>query len=366
MTLSRLTQAPEQRTFLRVLLLVLSVGLVAVLLPFYGPLLWALIISLLFRPLFRWLAVRLRRKRTLAALATLLVVLLIVVLPLVLLTVGLVDEATRIYEELQTAQFTPAAWFQRLFLGLPDWLAAPLRSLGLSDFEGIQRRLTSGLGQIGQLVGSQALRFGQNTVNLVAGIFIMLYVAFFFLRDGDKLHRTLQDALPLGLHQQQALLERFTSVIGATVKGNFLVAVLQGMLGALAFWVLGFSGALLWGALTGLASLVPTVGAALVWGPVALYLLLSGEVAQGLGLALWGMLVIGLVDNLLRPKLVGKESHMPDWLLLITTLGGFAVFGLNGFVIGPVVAAMFMSVWQMHVMNRGEGGDRNADGGVAP
>jgi predicted PurR-regulated permease PerM len=353
MTPSRMTQAPERRTFLRALTLVLSVGLVAVLLPFYGPLLWALIISLLFKPLFDWLLVRFRGLRTLAALATLLVVLLMVVLPVVLVMVGIVDQATSIYGDLQTAQFTPAAWFQRLFEGLPGWLATPLRSLGLADLEGFQQRLGSGLGQIGQLVAGQALRFGQNTFNLVAGIFIMLYVAFFFIRDGEKLHRTLQDALPLGQIQQQTLLDRFTSVIGATVKGNFLVAALQGLLGALAFWVLGFDGALLWGALTGLASLLPTVGAALVWGPVALYLLLSGEVAQGLGLALWGMLVIGLVDNLLRPKLVGKESHMPDWLLLITTLGGFAVFGLNGFVIGPVVAAMFMSVWQIAVLDHG-------------
>jgi len=343
---------PGRRILLWALLLVLAVALAAVLVPFYGPLLWALIISLLFTPMYRWLLPRLRRQRTVAALVTLLVVLLVVVLPFVLLILGIVDEATGLYAQLQSTEIKPAAWFQRVLESLPAWLADALRKLGLGDIEALQERLASGIGQLGQMVAARALQLGQDTFSLLTSIFLMLYVAFFFIRDGRLLRRKLQNALPLGRTQQHELLDRFTRVIGATVRGNLLVASLQGALGVLAFWVLGFSGALLWGVVMGFLSLLPAVGAALVWGPVALYLLATGEVAQGLGLAAWGMLVIGLVDNLLRPMLVGKDSQLPDWLVLISTLGGFVVFGMHGFVIGPLVVAMFMAVWQMTVMER--------------
>ncbi|MEO5670916.1 MAG: AI-2E family transporter, partial [Ramlibacter sp.] len=138
------------------------------------------------------------------------------------------------------------------------------------------------------------------------------------------------------------------------VKGNVIVALVQGTLGGLAFWALGIQGALLWGSLMALLSLLPAVGAALVWGPVAAYLLSTGAVWQAVALTVWGVLVIGLVDNILRPILVGKETRMPDYLVLIATLGGLAVFGLNGFVIGPVIAAIFLVTWDIFVEVRKE------------
>ena len=143
-------------------------------------------------------------------------------------------------------------------------------------------------------------------------------------------------------------------MVRATVKGNVLVALVQGALGWLAFWFLGITGALLWGALMALLSLLPAVGAALVWGPVALYLLATGSIWPALGLLAWGVLVIGLVDNVLRPILVGKETRLPDYLVLVATLGGLAVFGLNGFVIGPVIAAMFIVAWDIFAEVRHE------------
>ena len=151
---------------------------------------------------------------------------------------------------------------------------------------------------------------------------------------------------------QRELTEKFTTVIRATVKGNVLVAALQGALGAAAFAVLGIQGVLLWGVLMAFLSLLPTVGAALVWFPVALYLLSTGDVFKGVALFLWGSLVIGLVDNLLRPVLVGKDTRLPDFVVLITTLGGMSVFGINGFVLGPAIAAMFFAVWHIAVVRR--------------
>jgi predicted PurR-regulated permease PerM len=147
--------------------------------------------------------------------------------------------------------------------------------------------------------------------------------------------------------QQRELFRRFAAVIRATVKGNLVVAIAQGALGGLAFWFLGVHAPVLWAVVMAFLSLLPAVGSALVWLPVALYFIATGAVWKGIGLIVYGVVVIGLVDNVLRPLLVGKDTRMPDYIVLIATLGGMAIFGINGFVIGPVIAAMFISVWDI-------------------
>lgn len=143
------------------------------------------------------------------------------------------------------------------------------------------------------------------------------------------------------------MFDKFTTVIRATVKGNFLVAGAQGAMGGLAFWMLGIQAPLLWAVVMAFLSLLPAVGAALVWAPVALYLLATGAIWKAAMLTAFGVLVIGMIDNVLRPILVGKDIKMPDYLVLISTIGGIAIFGLNGFVIGPVVAALFIALWDI-------------------
>ena len=181
----------------------------------------------------------------------------------------------------------------------------------------------------------------------MVNFFVMLYLLFFLLRDGKSLSAQAARAMPLKESHTSRLLAEFATVVRATVKGNVVVALVQGTLGGLAFWVLGINGALLWGAVMALLSLLPAVGAALVWGPVAVYLLSTGSIWPAIGLTAWGVLVIGLVDNVLRPIMVGKDTRLPDYLVLIATLGGLAVFGLNGFVIGPVIAAVFLATWDI-------------------
>jgi len=161
-------------------------------------------------------------------------------------------------------------------------------------------------------------------------------------------------AIPLSTMHKRALLETFATVVRATVKGNLVVSVIQGALGGLAFWFLGVSGALLWAVMMAFLSLVPAVGSALVWLPVAIYFLITGNLWQGIALIVYGVLIIGLIDNLLRPMLVGKDTRMPDYVVMITTLGGMAVLGINGFVLGPVVAALFIAVWRIYAMARSD------------
>ena len=203
-----------------------------------------------------------------------------------------------------------------------------------------------------QFIATQALSIGQNSFEFIASLFIALYLAFYMIRDGKSVARTVRRAIPLAPEHKRELLGKFATVIRATVKGNLLVAAIQGALGGIAFWFLGVGGALLCAVLMAFLSLLPAVGAGLVWLPVAVYFLVTGTVWKGFALIAWGVLVIGLVDNLLRPILVGKDTQMPDYVVLISTLGGMAVFGLNGFVVGPAIAAMFIAVWHIHGAER--------------
>ena len=337
---------------MRGLLATVTAAFVWILLPLYGTILWAAIIALLFAPLYRRLLPRCRQHATLAALLTLLAALLVVVLPLALVAGAMAREATGLYQRLQSGELNPVLYLRGVFDALPGGVTTLLDRAGLIDFDTLQRRLVAALSQASQFIAAQALGIGQNTFEWVASLFIALYLAFFLIRDGRALVLSLRRAVPLTPVHAQELLDKFSTVIRATVKGNLLVAVIQGALGGLAFWFLDVRAALLWAVLMAFLSLLPAIGAALVWLPVALGLLLTGALWQGLALVAWGVLVIGLIDNLLRPVLVGKDTQLPDCLVMISTLGGMAVFGLNGFVLGPVIAAMFVAVWHMHSVAR--------------
>ena len=334
---------------LLILLIGISLALGWILLPFYGAILWGFIIALLATPLQRWLLPRLRFQRNRAALLTMLVVLVVVVLPFVLITVSIATEATGMYQRMQSGELNPARYLRGVFDALPDWVGSVLDRYGLTNFDKLQARVSALLAQGTQFIATQALSMGQFTFDFVANVFITLYLAFFLIRDGDAVLRLMHQGIPLSDAHKRELWIKFTTVIRATVKGNLLVAGLQGALGGVAFWALGIGAPVLWAVLMAFLSLLPAVGAGLVWVPVAVYLLLQGALWQSLALVAWGVLVIGLVDNVLRPMLVGKDTRMPDYVVLITTLGGMAVMGINGFVVGPTVAAMFMAVWHIHV-----------------
>ena len=339
--------APADNRALPVLLVLSALALGTILLPFYAAIMWGAIIAMLFAPLFRWLLPRVRHRPNVAALLTLMTVLLMVVLPLALVAASLVSEAASVYQRLQSGELNPAQYFHGVFDALPTWVTAILDRFGLVSFNTLQRRLTVALTQGTQFIATQTFSIGQNTFEFVASVFITLYLAFFLIRDGNAVVHALWQGMPLAPRHKQALLQKFVTVIRATVKGNLLVAAIQGALGGMGFWVLGVSGALLWAVLMAFLSLVPAVGAGLVWLPVAVYFLLAGALGKSLALVAYGVLVIGLVDNLLRPILVGKDTRMPDYIVLLSTVGGMALFGLNGFVIGPAVAALFIACWDL-------------------
>ncbi|NML14254.1 AI-2E family transporter [Azohydromonas caseinilytica] len=344
----------EYRTLLWLLVLV-TLAFGWILLPYYGAVFWAVVTAILFSSVQRRIRVNLKGRDNAAALLTLLIVLFIVILPAALVMSMLVQEAMGVLQRVQSGEINFTRYAEQIYAALPHWLTGLLDRFGLADLAALKARLGERLTAGTQLLASRALSVGQDTFNFLVAFGVMLYLLFFLLRDGVGLAARVRRAIPLDEEDKRALLARFATVIRATVKGNILVALAQGALGSLAFWFLGIHGALLWGVVMAFLSLLPAVGAAMVWAPVAVYLIVTGALWKGVGLIVWGVVVIGLVDNVLRPILVGKDTKMPDYLVLISTLGGLAVFGLNGFVIGPVIAAMFMAAWDIFMERREDG-----------
>jgi predicted PurR-regulated permease PerM len=343
-----------QRTVFLFLLAAVTAAFFWILLPFFGAVLWAIALAILFTPLYKRLLERMPRRRNLAALATLAICLVIVIIPLAMVTVSLVQEASLVTQRIRTGEINFARYLQQIIGVLPLWLVNLLDRFGLGNMEAMLSRIGQGAAQTGQLIATQALNIGQNTFDFLVSFALMLYMLYFFVRDGAALSKTVREALPMARPHTHFLLNKFTTVIRATIKGNVAVAAVQGALGGLAFWVLGVQGALLWAVLMAFLSLLPAVGAALVWLPVAIYFLATGHVWEGVSLIVFGVVVIGLVDNILRPILVGKDTQMPDYIVLMSTVGGMALFGVNGFVIGPVVAALFMATWDLFASSNEE------------
>lgn len=344
-----------QRKVFLFLLLAVTLAFGWILLPFYAAVFWSVILAMLFAPLHRRLLALMSGRRNAAALATLALCLLIAILPMVLIATSLVREASALIQHARSGEGGFNQYFEQLMQLLPGWASELLGRLGLGTVPELQAKLSDGAAQVTQFIATQALSVGQGTVHFFVSFAIMLYLLFFLLRDGAALARRIRIAIPLEETHKRALFEKFTTVIRATVKGNIVVAVVQGALGGLIFWILGVQGVVLWSVVMAFLSLLPAVGTFLVWGPVAIYFLTTGSVAQGVVLIVYGVFVIGLIDNILRPILVGKDTRMPDYVVLISTLGGMSLFGLNGFVIGPLIAALFISAWDLAVTSRNLG-----------
>ncbi|NBA96762.1 AI-2E family transporter [Pseudomonas sp. R5(2019)] len=334
---------------LLLLLILVTLAFIWVLLPFYGAVFWAVILAIVFAPLQQRLLLKFSFRRNLVSLLTLTICIVIAVLPVIVISALLVQEGASLYKRIESGELDIAGYISQFKHMLPAYFQHLLDRMGMGNLAGLRETITKSATQGSQHLASQAFSFGQGTFDFMVSFAIMLYLLFFFLRDGAELARKVRAAIPLAEHQKRLLQLKFNRVVRATVKGNLLVAVTQGALGGAIFWFLDIPSALLWAVLMAFLSLLPAIGAGIVWAPVAVFFLLSGAIWQGVVLSLFGVFVIGLVDNVLRPILVGKDTRMPDYLILISTLGGLAVFGLNGFVIGPLIAALFMSTWDIFV-----------------
>jgi predicted PurR-regulated permease PerM len=283
-------------------------------------------------------------RSTIAALTTLLLLVTLVLAPLLAVLAAAANEALRVSQavgpSVQQLMDSPGEFEYRM-RALPGYrFVAPYR----------EQLLT----KIGDLVsGTGAFLFDALSATTRAGILfifhsvVMLYTMFFFLVGGPRLLQGAAGYLPLTEEEKQRMLERFVSVTRATLKGTVLVGIAQGILGGVGFWAVGIDGAVFWGVVMTVFSIIPGVGGALVWVPAAIVLAAQGEIWRGLGLALFCALVVGSVDNLLRPRLVGRDTKMHELMVFFSTLGGLLLFGASGFIVGPILAALFLTVWEM-------------------
>jgi predicted PurR-regulated permease PerM len=336
----------EIRSFLLFLFLV-SIAFLIVLKPFFGTIFWACAVTIIFYPMHLKLIKRFKGRHNLSALITLMACILVVILPLTFLISSVVSEGSDLYKKLESGELNPAQYIEQVREAFPG-AQQTLERFGVDIARAKESALSATMAS-GKWAAQNALSIGQNTFKLLLNICLMLYLVFFLLRDGQYLKELLIRALPLGDARERLLFAKFTEVTRATIKGNLVIAIIQGSLGGLIFWVLGIPGALLWGVVMAMFSLIPAVGPAIIWLPVAIYLFATGESVKALILAGFGAGVIGLIDNLVRPILVGRDTKLPDYIVLFSTLGGLGVFGINGFVIGPLVAALFIAFWGIFI-----------------
>jgi predicted PurR-regulated permease PerM len=322
--------AKERFSHLLFYLLVIVTGYLAyqVLSPFLAPLAWAAVFAMMFHGVHLDLAARIGPNRS--ALVTTLLAALLIVGPGVLLVSVLAREVPQVINYVQQASLSAPDQIERIWqmvrsrvpIPLPEDPTALLR-------EGIQRVLTALAPAAGGVVA--------DVLSTLGSLFVMLFALFFLLRDGRTFGRQIRDLLPLPERERERLMTDTRNLVIASVGAGLLVGAVQGFIGGIAFWLLGFNGPVLWGVATAFCSLIPVVGSALVWVPGALWLLLSGDVARGVALTVVGVLGIGMVDNVLRPILLSGRTSASGLVVFLGLLGGASAFGFIGLVLGPII-----------------------------
>ncbi|MEE9319192.1 MAG: AI-2E family transporter [Granulosicoccus sp.] len=333
------------RAVLIIVLIVISGLFLHVLRPFIQAIFIAGLMAALFTPLYRRFLGRVGQRQALAASLTLGTVLVFVFVPLALLFATVLSQALDIAN-------TARPWVQQQ-LATPGLISQTLESLPFYDQLLPYRETTMDyfgdfVGKLSGwlLVGLQSITVGTFSA-LLTGL-IVLYTMFFFLMDGDRMLYYMLYYLPLNDEDETRLLSRFNSVTRATLKGTAVIGVLQGGLAGLALWAADIPSALFWSVTMVLLSVVPGIGTALVWVPAVIYLMVGGHYAAALAVSVFCILVVGTVDNVLRPKLVGSDTQLHELMIFFSTLGGLLAFGFWGFVIGPIIAALFVTVWELY------------------
>jgi predicted PurR-regulated permease PerM len=333
-----------RHAFLIVLVVAISAAFVAMVRVFLLTIMLAALFAGVTHPAYRSMVLVFRGRARLAAIATLVLLLVLVIAPLLVVAGAVAGEARRVNEtilpRLQQLVDEPGE-FERRLRPIPG-------------YEFIEPYRNQILTKAGELVGSAGVfvfdalqATTRATAVFIFHFVVLLYTMYFFLIDGPRLLRTVLTYLPLDDFDKERMLERFVSVTRATLKGTILIGMAQGMLGGLAFWAVGIDGAIFWGTVMTVLSIIPGIGGALVWVPTAIILLATGQVWQGVALALFCSLIVGSVDNLLRPVLVGRDTQLHELLIFFSTLGGLLLFGAMGFIVGPLLAALFVTVWEM-------------------
>ncbi len=340
---SQLTQFfTVQNTFFFGLLTIATIAFIWLIQDFIMPIFWATILAIVFKPTQeKWLTVL--KNKTLASLLTLLTIIVVLFVPL--WTVGglVVQESVSVYNRFSNGSIEISG------TSLTDQAVVAISYLeryGIKQ-EVVRDKFTSLAQSASQWFVRQVVGFGQATFSMVISFFLMIYILFFLLRDGPQIGRTIFHILPLGKEREQGLFTNFTRITRSIFKGTLVIAVIQGVIGGVLFWIAGVEGALLWAVVMTFFSIIPAIGPAIIWLPAGIILLLTGAIWQGVLIIAGGVIIISLIDNILRPILIGRDTKIPDAIVLISTLGGLTLFGITGVIIGPIIAGFFLSMWKI-------------------
>ncbi|MGE5299933.1 MAG: AI-2E family transporter [Acidobacteriota bacterium] len=319
--------------------------------PFLIAIAWSIVLSIVFYPVYAFVARRVRI-RAVASVLTVILMLIIIVGPFSYVTISLINELQivgakisenrlgSVNEIVQKLETWPFFEKMRSYPGLQDLLSEDvivenIRKAGKSLIENFSVRITNILGALIDFI-------------------IVLFTTFFLLKDGPGLLSKAKDYMPFSTAQKEKLAEQIKDMIVSTVYGGVIVAILQGLLGGIAYSVIGIEAPVMWGIAMSIMSFVPLVGTFAIWGPTAVYLVITGDYVHGIGLFLFGVLVISMVDNILKPLIIGSRTKMPTIIILFSVLGGIKFFGMIGLIMGPLITAVFISV--IEIFRSVEGG----------
>jgi len=334
-----------QNGFIIALVVIVTILFLWMIWPFVIPLILAMITAGLFHGVYKKILSLVKGKKAVAGGITVFMILLILIIPLGGFVTLVVDQAyelssdivPKIQEELENDQ----GKFE-----MPEWV--PFREAVVNNQKTIVKKINEASGKLGNIVVGGMASFTQGAFGMFLKLFVFLYSLFFFIVGSDKMLDRIRDFVPIENDDFDEMLEQGLSVTRATLKGALLIGFIQGSLVGLMFWVLGIPGAAFWGAVSIVLSIIPSVGSGIVWAPAAVILFAQGETTNAIILTLYGMIVVGLVDNFLRPRLVGRDAKMSDLMILLSTLGGLGFFGVTGFILGPVLAGLAKTIWNIY------------------
>lgn len=335
-----------RKAFLLLLVVGITILFLLVIKPFVLTVFLAAMFAGLAYPLFKWFRRKLGGRQRLAALATIAALFVGVLIPTAGFLAIVANEAVQVGLGAQAWVESQADWLGELRATIERRVPAAGRFM--PDGTQLAEQIRDVVGSTGPFIMGSLAAATLGTLSFLLQLFILLYALFYFLIRGPKLLRQILYYVPLSPDEEGQLLERFVSVTRATLKGSLLIGVIQGGVAGLAFWVAGVPAPAFWGMVMIVLSIIPAVGASLVWVPAVIYLFVIGRTLPAVGLLIWCAVVVSTIDNFLRPMLIGRDARMADLLILLSTLGGIFLFGAVGFIVGPIVAALFVTVWHIY------------------
>jgi predicted PurR-regulated permease PerM len=320
--------------------------------PFLSSIIWAILLAMVFYPLFQKLQRILKKRKVLSAIIMTLLVLIVIVLPFSLLMASLASEVVDLYhrveELIKTGQLQ--AYLERMKeIPILKWILIRLgQHIDVSQMDPLPFLLKN-LNQISTFIFNQTTTLLKGFSTFIVGFFFTLLSLYYLFKDGSRFFKGLEEIVPLPSKERDLLIQRFKDMIYATIYGGILIAIIQGLLGGLSFWVIGLPSPIFWGTAMALLSFIPIGGTALIWAPAAIILLIGGAVLKGLILLGLGVCVISMVDNILRPLFISSKTNIHPLLLFFAVLGGVQAFGLIGLVAGPLIATLFLTLIEIYI-----------------